>query len=314
MQSMNTTIAPNTLENTLNESSSATLLPQGTWFYRQDEREVEQLTQQELSALVRLGYVRKGAVVGNGDGVEQFLSQRSELLELISDPFETLTYVVTSNEPVGTWFYRQEGQTVGGLTEAGLAALVRLGYVRKGAVVGADDVDEQFLSHSPNFNKLMFNPFVSFPRLEKNSVDVTLSDEVLPMQEPPSLISRFASLMIDSALIGAISTAISLVATPLTLALGAWWLSLLVIWFASATMYFGLSEHSHRNSTLGQRLLGLKVSSVTSKPVGMLRSIFRGALKTVSILVLPIAAIVAASSKDKRALHDKLTQTKVVRV
>jgi uncharacterized RDD family membrane protein YckC len=64
---------------------------------------------------------------------------------------------------------------------------------------------------------------------------------------------------------------------------------------------------------LGKRLLGLRVVSEAKKPVGLLRGLWRGVLKTASIVIWPIAGVVALNSKDKKAMHDMLAKTRVVR-
>lgn len=100
-------------------------------------------------------------------------------------------------------------------------------------------------------------------------------------------------------------------ATPyalfLLLALGVHW-----------AIYYGYLCSGGRQ-TVGYRLAGIKVASISGRPVGLLRSLWRAMLNLlfwylIAVIVGVAAYLIVGVSRSKRAVHDVLSGTKVVRV
>lgn len=217
--------------------------------------------------------------------------------------------------PTKTWFYRQEGRVCGPLSASGFAALVRMGYVKSEAMVWQEGEPERSLSKLPDMMALSACPFAGMPELVKPIVTPAPVEPEISFDNPPSFVSHFAALMVDSFLIGGMSIGLSLLVVPFLFGSGlgnSLW-ALFGCWFATASLYFALSESGAHGATLGKRLMGLRVVSEAKKPVGLLRGLWRGVVKTASVVVLPIAGVVVLNSKDKRAVHDMLAQTRVVK-
>ena len=214
-----------------------------------------------------------------------------------------------------TWFYRQDGHVCGPLTEAGFSALVRMGYVKNEAMVWQNGQAERALSTMPDKRSLLASPFIDMPALVKPLVKHAPVEAEISFENPPSLFGRTAALFIDSFLIGVMSVVLIVLIIPFMfgsgLSISLW--TILACWFGTASLYFSLSESGAHGATLGKRLLGLRVVSEAKKPVGLLRGLWRGVLKTASIVIWPIAGVVALNSKDKKAMHDMLAKTRVVR-
>lgn len=217
--------------------------------------------------------------------------------------------------PTATWFYRQEARVCGPLTEVGFAALVRMGYVKNEAMVWQNGQTERALSSLPEMVALLADPFAGMPALAKPVVKPVPIEAAISFEHPPSLFGRAAALFVDSFLIGVMSVVLIVLIIPFMFGSGlsnSLW-AMLACWFGTASLYFSLSESGAHGATLGKRLLELRVVSEAKKPVGFLRGLWRGVLKTASIIIWPIAGVVALNSKDKKAMHDMLANTRVVR-
>jgi uncharacterized RDD family membrane protein YckC len=70
---------------------------------------------------------------------------------------------------------------------------------------------------------------------------------------------------------------------------------------------------SQKGATLGKMLLGVKVVTATGGPISVGRAIGRYFAQTLSGLILGIGFIMAAFDDQKRALHDHICSTRVIR-
>lgn len=77
--------------------------------------------------------------------------------------------------------------------------------------------------------------------------------------------------------------------------------------------YFALLEATPLRATPGKALLGLRVTKLDGKRVGIIRSITRNALKGLSAAMLMLGFAMAGFTKRKQALHDLMTRSLVVR-
>lgn len=77
--------------------------------------------------------------------------------------------------------------------------------------------------------------------------------------------------------------------------------------------YFALAEATPMGATLGKRLLGMRVTRLDGRRVGIVRSLSRNVLKGLSAMLLMGGFAMAGFTKRKQALHDLMTGTLVVR-
>jgi uncharacterized RDD family membrane protein YckC len=85
--------------------------------------------------------------------------------------------------------------------------------------------------------------------------------------------------------------------------------ALVVTW-----LYFALLESSARGATVGKMVLGLRVVDDSGQRISFLRATGRFFAKFISGLILLIGYIMAAFTDRKRALHDIMAGTLVVKV
>ena len=78
-------------------------------------------------------------------------------------------------------------------------------------------------------------------------------------------------------------------------------------------LYFSLCESSSWQATLGKRIMGIKVVTHAGKRMRFLHATGRCFAKVLSSLTLNIGFVMAGCTKRKRALHDMVVQTYVVR-
>ena len=85
-------------------------------------------------------------------------------------------------------------------------------------------------------------------------------------------------------------------------------ISLVLTW-----LYFAFWESGKKQSTWGKRLLGIKVVGTTGGRISFARATGRFFAKTLSYLIFYIGFIMAAFTGRKRALHDMIAETYVVK-
>lgn len=78
-------------------------------------------------------------------------------------------------------------------------------------------------------------------------------------------------------------------------------------------LYFALFESSHWSATPGKKLLGMVVVDRDGRRIGFLRATGRFFAKFLSMIPLCLGFILAAWNPRKRALHDYLAGTLVIR-
>jgi uncharacterized RDD family membrane protein YckC len=129
---------------------------------------------------------------------------------------------------------------------------------------------------------------------------------------------RFAALLIDSVLLGAVNTVISLIvlggamaAGDPTAAVGA-----LVATYAIG-IAIGISYEGwflvNKGATVGKMALGLKVIRASGGRITWGLAIGRYFAKIVSGMILSIGYLMAAWDEEKRSLHDRICDTRVVK-
>ncbi|HVV97785.1 MAG TPA: RDD family protein [Rhodanobacteraceae bacterium] len=123
---------------------------------------------------------------------------------------------------------------------------------------------------------------------------------------------RCAARLIDSLIVGAISSALISVLRAVFDADGALsWIGdlegLVIGW-----LYFASQESSAARATLGKRLMGLKVTDAHGERIGFGRATFRFLAQLLSAAIAGIGFMMAGWTARKQALHDILAGTLVV--
>ncbi len=77
-------------------------------------------------------------------------------------------------------------------------------------------------------------------------------------------------------------------------------------------LYFSYLESSERQASVGKRLFNLKVADERLERISFGKASLRYLLKIVSGAILGIGFIIAISSKQKQALHDRIIRTVVL--
>lgn len=124
---------------------------------------------------------------------------------------------------------------------------------------------------------------------------------------------RAVALAMDLVVVGFLVSIGSLIARslrPVALVADAFWYAYLLVIPAA---YFVLS-HGTTGQTLGKWLLGARVVGESGEPIGYGRALGRLGAAAVSTLCLGLGLLLVAARRDKRALHDLMAGTRVVRV
>jgi len=79
-------------------------------------------------------------------------------------------------------------------------------------------------------------------------------------------------------------------------------------------LYFALMESSARGATVGKLILGLRVVDDQGARISFLRATGRFFAKVISAVILLIGYLMAAFTDRKRALHDIIAGTLVVKI
>jgi uncharacterized RDD family membrane protein YckC len=85
-------------------------------------------------------------------------------------------------------------------------------------------------------------------------------------------------------------------------------LAVLLVW-----LYFVAMEASAWRATLGKRVVGVRVTTLDGRRIGVGRATARLLAKLLSLALLGLGFVVAGVDARKQALHDKVAGTLVVR-
>jgi uncharacterized RDD family membrane protein YckC len=111
-------------------------------------------------------------------------------------------------------------------------------------------------------------------------------------------------------LLVAVGGLIGMALRPLTLVAEAFWYAYLLVVPAA---YFVVS-HGTDGQTIGKWLLGARVVAVSGEAIGYGRALARLAAAGISVISGGLGFLLAAVREDRRALHDLIAGTRVVRV
>jgi uncharacterized RDD family membrane protein YckC len=130
---------------------------------------------------------------------------------------------------------------------------------------------------------------------------------------------RFAAKFIDGIILGIINMIIGFVTTssmiaaptdPIAIMRGAMFSGLFQFCVQAAYTSFFLGKFS---ATPGKMVCGLKVISPDNEPISYLRGFGRCCAEILSGMILAIGYLMAAWDPEKRALHDRICNTRVVK-
>lgn len=134
-------------------------------------------------------------------------------------------------------------------------------------------------------------------------------------------IVRLAAFMIDSLIIGAFSLMIKLpfsvialfVTEPFYLQNFLFHFSILdVLLYLIGVIYFVAFTYC-TSTTIGKRIMNLRVISTTGHELNLLQVIYRETVgKYLSAVIFSIGYLLIIVDKEKKALHDRLADTKVI--
>jgi uncharacterized RDD family membrane protein YckC len=130
---------------------------------------------------------------------------------------------------------------------------------------------------------------------------------------------RFAALLIDSLLAGAVGFFIGVMIGILVAAAGGddvgdgWSALVNVASVAGWFLYFALMESSSHQATVGKIALGIQVTDLEGNRLSFGRALGRNLAKIISALILYIGFIMAAFTERKQALHDLIASALVVK-
>jgi len=121
---------------------------------------------------------------------------------------------------------------------------------------------------------------------------------------------RLAAYLIDGLLLGAVQVTLAIIVQPNDLRTQA---NVAPVGIVLGWAYFALMESSPAQATVGKIALGIYVTDRHGDPIDFRRASIRYWAKILSSLVLMLGWLMAAFTPGKRALHDYLAGTYVLR-
>lgn len=119
---------------------------------------------------------------------------------------------------------------------------------------------------------------------------------------------RFAAAIIDGILLSVVNYALMFIFSFGQQSVAYNIISILIGW-----LYFAAMESSKEQATLGKKALGLKVIGLNGERISFAKATGRHFSKIISAIILLIGYIMAAFDEQKRALHDRIAGTYVIK-
>jgi len=208
------------------------------------------------------------------------------------------------------WFYAEGGQQKGPVDDSVLDDLVRSGVIRPETLIWRE-------------GQANWQPY---------SEVRSAAPGAPPLRRPGGFWIRFAARCIDAILVGIVS---SIIRIPLMAVFGISAIGMVTsgdpsqligaipglvgLAMLSACINFVIAAGyetymvATKGATLGKMALGLKVIRVDGGPLNMQQALGRSLATILSGLILFIGYIIAAFDDQKRALHDRLCDTLVIK-
>lgn len=227
------------------------------------------------------------------------------------------------------WYYSSQSGQTGPITESELAALSRAGTINPGTLVWTEgQADWQPLSSvrpdlAGGFGSAPAVPVVGGMAVAGAGKDLAVQQ--LREGYAPGMTEvkyagfwiRFGAKIIDGILLNIVMFPFKLMLMPsdeqlVESGLGAGGGLYMLIAMVLPFLYTGIMI-GQKGATLGKMALGIKVVSDQYQPVSMGRAFGRAAAEWVSGLTIGIGYLIAAFDGQKRALHDHIASTRVIR-
>jgi uncharacterized RDD family membrane protein YckC len=232
------------------------------------------------------------------------------------------------------WFYVDAGQQAGPVPDEQLDELVRSGKVRGDTLVWREGLAnwQAYSQARPEGVQPLAPVAPAAPPLIGAAPPGGTVPGAMPYQPMPGAVYelayagfwiRFVAKLIDGLIVGVVfGIPIAIVAFRTALSGGApqpqAWANYFVpgplqfAWYAIAVLYNGFFI-GRFGATPGKMALGLKVVSPEGAPISYGRSFGRAAAEILSGLICNIGYIIAAFDIQKRALHDHIASTRVIK-
>lgn len=126
-----------------------------------------------------------------------------------------------------------------------------------------------------------------------------------------NIFQRFGAFVIDNLILAVMLLPISLLLSGAVRRGNASAL-LILIYMVIGWLYFALQESSEKQATIGKKILSIKVTNYDGNRLTFAKASGRFFAKMLSALIYGIGFIMAAFTKKKQALHDKIADTFVV--
>lgn len=142
----------------------------------------------------------------------------------------------------------------------------------------------------------------AYTEFSKESSNTSSSDSNSNNFEYAGFWIRFVAYLVDAILIGTINSLLLFFIPSLTF----------LVYLIFPIYFIYLTGTS--GQTIGKKLLDIKVVNTSGEVIGIPQSIFRYVMYLVSGFILSIGFIMAAFDEKKRALHDRVVKTYVIKV
>jgi uncharacterized RDD family membrane protein YckC len=217
-----------------------------------------------------------------------------------------------------TWYYADAGRQLGPIEEAALDDLARAGTVRDDTLVWC----EGMTTWQPHGSVRGTRPMPPLPDMPYATSPVTIG-QVPMVRRYGGFWVRFVARVIDGVILGVVGLVIR---APFALTLG---LSPRGFGASAIPMMFGMVGISTllqialgvgyeayflstRGATLGKMALGLKVIRADGSGIPAGLAVGRYFAQWISAIIFAIGYIMAAFDPEKRALHDRICETRVI--
>lgn len=231
------------------------------------------------------------------------------------------------------WYYAREREQIGPLTEHQFSALLTKGDINATTLVWHEGMDNWVAygtiaaAPAPAGGKLKVAPTVKRPHYPAPGDDVQeatpagLDDDEAAFLQFGGFWIRFAAKFVDAIILGVVNIGIGIAGFAAIMGAAAadsggsaaaiqtiMQLVQILISLGYTTFFLGKF-----GATPGKMIFRLRVVRPTGDPIGYGRACGRYFAEIVSALIFMIGYIMAAFDDEKRALHDRLCDTRVVR-
>jgi uncharacterized RDD family membrane protein YckC len=234
------------------------------------------------------------------------------------------------------WYYVQGSDQVGPVSNADLAKLARAGDISGETLVWREGL-ENWIAYEGTVPQAPARPEAPKLKLASNS-DVSAGSGAQPLDDAPRDLTqpekqavdfmsyggfwiRFAAKLLDSIIVlavnGGIAAGAGLATAGLMQVLGDSFGHIIAFIPAAMSLMFCLFYYIYLvgkyGATWGKMICRMKIVRSDASPIGYGRALGRIFAEILSVFFLGIGYIMAAFDSEKRSLHDRICDTRVVR-